>query len=180
MGASKNYEIDFITRTREILTKYYPDFQDKGREVTFLLNCLLGLIITTVAESKKKGKGAIFKVEIDESFLLLIPDKIGFINSNKLVIDSMDFIDRNEMEVRVPIGHKNDLKKMTKLWFLEKIRNGIAHQNIKSINENESWIGIMLWNENHNKKDFEIIFTIDELKNLAIEISKKYLSAHDT
>jgi hypothetical protein len=175
MTASKDYPIDFIKRTQEILTDYYQDFQSKDREVTFLLNCLLGLIIT-IAESEKR-KERIFKGNIDDSFLLLIPDKIGFIHSNKL---AMEFTKENlteVMEVTVMIGHKNDLKEKKKSWFLNKIRNSIAHQNIEAINnEDEKWIGVRLWNINYdNKKDFEIIFTIEELKKFAIELSKKYL-----
>ena len=46
---------EFVKRTREILEKKYAYFKkDEDREVTFLLNCLLGTIVA-VSESKKSG-----------------------------------------------------------------------------------------------------------------------------
>lgn len=68
------------------------------------------------------------------------------------------------------------IRRKNKFWLIKKIRNGIAHQNIKGINENDKWIGVRLWNNTNTfKKDFEIIFTIEELKSLAIALSDKYL-----
>ncbi|MDT8301623.1 MAG: HEPN family nuclease, partial [Sedimentisphaerales bacterium] len=84
-------------------------------------------------------------------------------------------------ELSVKVGHKKDLKGKNKLWLINKIRNGIAHQNIKGINENDRWIGVRLWNNTSaSKKDFEIIFTIEELKSLAIALSDKYLAEENT
>ena len=62
-----------------------------------------------------------------------------------------------------------------KRWFIRKLRNCIAHQNIYGINKDSKWIGVRLWNINNSKKDFEIVFTIDELKNYVIELAKNYL-----
>jgi len=175
MTEIKNYPIDFIKRTQEILLEHYQHFEDKDREVTFLLNCLLGLIIT-IAENKKREE-TIFKGNIDEQFLSLIPDRVGFIDSKKL---NIDLTEKDLTEVTINVGHKNDLKKKAKSWFLNKIRNGIAHQNIEQINEDEKWIGVRLWNIDYDrKKNFEIIFTIEELKKLAIELSRKYLTVNE-
>ena len=176
MSAIINYRIDFIQRTREILEANYQSFEDKDREVTFFLNCLLGLIVT-ISENEKRGK-KVFKDNIDSDFLTLIPDKVGFVESNR-VDDDLTSTDLTELNVKV--GHKNDLKGKSQLWFIKKIRNGIAHQNIKGINEDEKWIGVRLWNTNNaSKKDFEIIFTIEELKSLAIALSDKYLNGENT
>lgn len=176
MSAISNYRIDFIQRTREILETDYQIFEDKDREVTFFLNCLLGLIVT-ISENEKREK-KVFKDNIDSDFLTLIPDKVGFVESNR--VDD-DLTNTNLTELNVKVGHKNDLKGKSQLWFINKIRNGIAHQNIKGINEGKKWIGVLLWNTNNaSKKDFEIIFTIEELKDLAIALSKKYLNGENT
>jgi hypothetical protein len=62
----------------------------------------------------------------------------------------------------------------TKDWFLKKIRNGIAHQNMTAKNENEKWIGVRIWNEHYGLVDFEIEFTIEELKEFAIFIAGEF------
>ena len=132
-----NYRIDFIQRTREILEANYQSFENKDREVTFLLNCLLGLIVT-ISENEKREK-KIFKDNINDDFLTIIPDKVGFVESYR-VDDDLTSTDLTELNVKV--GHKNDLKGKSQLWFINKIRNGIAHQNIKGINEDKKWIGV--------------------------------------
>ena len=151
MAAIKKYRIDFIKRTKEILEENFQSFEEKDREVTFLLNCLLGLIVT-ISENEKTGK-KVFKDNIDNDFLTLIPDKIGFVKRNR-VDDDLTNVDLTELNVKV--GHKEDLKRENKLWLINKIRNGIAHQNIEGINENDKWIGVRLWNNtNASKKDFD-------------------------
>jgi len=84
-------------------------------------------------------------------------------------------------ELNVKVSHKDDLKKKSKLWLINKIRNGIAHQNIEGVNENGKWIGVRLCNKNNDsKKDFEIVFAIEELKRFAITLSNKYLEVGNT
>ena len=175
MGKINNYKIDFIQRTKEILKTNYQSFEDKDREVTFFLNCLLGLIVT-ISENEKREK-KVFKDNIDNEFLALIPDKIGFVESNR-VDDDLTSTDLTELNVKV--GHRNALKGKSQLWFINNIRNGIAHQNIEGINENDKWVGVRLWNTNASKRDFEIIFTIEQLKQLAIVLSEKYLAQEST
>jgi hypothetical protein len=176
MGAIKNYKIDFIKRTKEILEENFQNFEEKDREVTFLLNCLLGLIVT-ISENEKTEK-KVFKDNIDNDFLTMIPNKIGYVKRDR-VDDDLTNVDLTELSVKV--GHKKNLKGKNKLWLINKIRNGIAHQNIEGINENDRWIGVRLWNNTSaSKKDFEIIFTIEELKNLAIALSDKYLDEENT
>lgn len=170
MSEIKNYKVDFIKRTNEILTTEYKSLQEKDREVTFLLNCLLGLIITISENEQKKLR--VFKGKIDNEFLSLIPDKVGFIQRNKLDKN----IDLTETSiVSENVSHKGELIEQDKLWFINKIRNGIAHQHIEGVNEDQKWIGVRLWNTNNSFKDFEIIFSIDELKTFAISLSEKYL-----
>ncbi|TRX33993.1 HEPN family nuclease [Flavobacterium restrictum] len=171
MSSIKNYQIDFVNRTKKLLSENFEDFKNRDLESTLLLNCLLGLIVV-VSENEKNGNKSL-KGKIDESFLNFIPQKIGFL------IKSQHKKDLTEIEltnIQTEVGHRNDLTKFEKLWFVNKIRNGIAHQNIEGINENDLWIGIKLWNTNNEKtKDFEVIFTMEELKKLALKIAEDYI-----
>jgi len=174
MGKIDNYEIDFIRRTNEILKLYYPEFEEKKeREATFLLNCLLGLIVTISENEKRNSK--VLNEPIDDDFLQLIPDKIGFLEKNQI---SKDFGDKDLTDLSLKVGHKLNLKGKDVSWFINKIRNGIAHQNIKGINENGKWVGVRLinWNIKYKKNDFEIIFSIGELKDFALKFSEMYLN----
>ena len=172
MSAITKYEIEFVERTKDLLNNNFSDFQNKDKEVTFLLNCLLGLIIT-VSENEKRSN-LTFKGKIDDTFLSNIPDKVGFIKKTR---NNIELTDNQSTEIKTNVGHKTDLKDCTKLWFVNKLRNGIAHQNIEGINDNGKWIGLKLWNTNNDLKDFEIIFTIEELKNLALSIADEYIKS---
>jgi len=172
MSAIENYRIDFIKRTKEILEGGYKDFEEKDREVTFLLNCLLGLIVAVSENEKRENK--IFKGNIDNSFLELIPESIGFIEKGQ---DENDLANKDLTILDVVVSHRTDLKRKKQLWFINKIRNCIAHQNVQGVNENGKWIGVRLWNENASMKDFEIILTVEETKNLAIALANKYLKS---
>ncbi len=174
MSMIQKYSIEFIKRTNEILQVDFHRFEEKDREVTFLLNCLLGLIVTVSENENQKLK--VFKGKIDDDFLALVPDKIGFVEEIQ-VNNSFDLTDKCVTKLNARVGHKNDLKRKDKFWLLNKIRNGIAHQNIEGVNEEKKWVGVRLWNKpNAKMKDFEIVFTIEELRKLATELSNKYLT----
>jgi HEPN pEK499 p136 len=172
----ENYKIEFVQRTREILETDFIHFKSKDREATFLLNCLLGLVVL-ISENEKLTK-TVFKGRIDQDFLSFIPEKIGFAQKN--IESSVDLTETERSQFAISVGHKPELLTKDKLWFINKIRNGIAHQNIEAINQEKTWIGIRLWNEYQSKRDFEIIFTMEELKNFAISLADKYLSAQNS
>jgi len=67
---------DFINRTKDILELEFKHMAEQDREVTFLLNCLLGTIVAVLEseEGKKQLKG-----NVDGEFITLLPDEIGFI-----------------------------------------------------------------------------------------------------
>ena len=175
MSSMWDYKIEFIERTKEILEREFHNFEDKDREVTFLLNCLVGLIVT-VSENENR-KLEVFKGKIDDHFLALIPKKIAFVEKESPVDNSTDLIHKSVTKLDVQVEHLEDLKVKDKFWLLNKIRNGITHQHINAVNEDKKWVGVRLWNEpTSNMKDFEIIFTIEQLRRFAIEISQKYLS----
>ncbi|MDX9694537.1 MAG: HEPN family nuclease [Bacteroidales bacterium] len=170
MGEIVKYKIDIIKRTFEILNDHYPHFKDKDREVTFLMNCLLGLIVAIFENEKMKR--TILKGNIDEQFLSLIPNKIGFLNSRDI---SENLTSQDLTQISLNVHHKDNLSKKDKYWFVNKIRNSIAHQNIEGINENGIWVGVRMWNSYNNKKDFEIVFQVDELKKFASELASLFI-----
>lgn len=175
MSAINIYRIDIIKRTKEILEENFQSFEEKDREVTFLLNCLLGLIVAISENEKRKVK--VFKGNIDTDFLTLIPAKIGFVEGRQL---DADLTNADLTELSVKVGHKPALKKKSQLWLINKIRNGIAHQNIEGMNENGKWVSVRLWNSDNNaRKDFEVIFVIEELKRFAIALADKYLEVEN-
>lgn len=175
----EDYPIGFIRRTKEILEKNYPHFEENDREVTFLLNCLLGLIVA-VREAEVKSKVKVFDGNIDDDFLALVPETIGFVKTTDNDIGK-DLTESNVNRVDFPVSHKKDLGNQTKPWLLKMIRHGIAHQNLLPINNDGEWVGVRLWNEPVRKvKDFEIVFMIEELKKFAIGLSSKYLNAKES
>lgn len=170
MGQIANYKIDIIKRTSEILNTHYPHFEDNDREVTFLMNCLLGLIIAIFENERVSRK--ILKGNIDDNFLSFIPDKLGFLNARNL---SDDLTNIDLTQIYINVQHKDKLHLKDKYWFVNKLRNGIAHQNIQGINDNGKWAGVRIWNINNDKKDFEIIFQIIELKTFVNKLAEMYL-----
>lgn len=165
MTAPVEYPKDFVEKTKKIIEDHFDSFKTSDREFTFLLNCLLGLVITV---NEKRGNK--FNGEIDADFLKFIPEKIGFID---LPSNQTDLLSDTTI---INIKKHSDLISKTKVWFLGKIRNGIAHQHIKVEENDGNWTGIRLWNIKNKNKDFEIIFTQKELKDLAIEIASIYLA----
>ena len=179
MSSIRNREA-FVRRTKEILERKYDYFkEEEDREVTFLLNCLLGTIVA-VSENEKKTKKKLSASVIDGEFLDLIPDKIGFLKNVKGkygVKRKYDLTNPETHHFDFEVGHKADLKGKEKSWLLNKIRNGIAHLNMEWENELGKCKDIRLWNEpRRDIRDFEIVFAVDELKKLAIELSIRALS----
>lgn len=172
---------DFIQRTKEIFEDSYRDFEPKDREVTFLMNCLLGLIVT-VSEIEKTEGNKVLDDNIDDEFLALIPKTMGFVDKKNAVDEKSDLIKKKTVtNLNIQVGHWEDLRREKKSWLLDNIRNGIAHLNIEWENDNEKITAIRLWNKPFGKKyakkkNFEITFEIEILKTFAITISNKYLT----
>jgi len=172
MGEIKEYKVDIIKRTLDMLKKNFEFLKERDSEVTFLMNCLLGLIVAITENEKQTNE--LLKGKIDDNFISMIPKKVGFIEfpaceKDLTVLTNDDYF--------VEIRHWEQLKNKQKMWFLKKLRNSIAHQNIEGINENNRWIQVRFWNMIHSKKDFEIIFTIEEMKTFAIELAERYVSS---
>jgi hypothetical protein len=163
--STTNYPKDFVKRTKNLIESHYEYIKTNSKlEVTFLINCLLGLIVV-VAENNK---------EINISQILNNIPKIGFLDKEASNTSTQELINRNE--ITITIKHKECLAKKGGQWFLTKLRNAIAHQNIEPINEEGKWTGVKMWNKtNGGIKDFEIELTNDELKELALNIAERYL-----
>lgn len=170
MSVPKDYKKDFPKNTKILFSKYYEKIEkDSGLEVTFLMNCLLGLIVTVSEKHKEELKNikiSCFDENLPESFELSSSD------------ESSELIHRNK-------GYYNRLYASR---FIRKLRNGISHQHITplpEIDEDDSeqkWEKIKIEDfyikKNKNGdvineiKNFEIILTIEQLKHLAIAISE--------
>ena len=180
-----NYKKEFVKRTKIMLEGYYNLFKckhndnDLGFEVTLLMNCLLGLIITVTENEESK----VFNKVIDKEILSMIPKTVGFCKAKNFnIINQLDFTDsqHNETNIVYYISHHADLANMIMSDFLKKLRNGIAHQNIAPDNEGGLWTGVTIWNLNKSgMKDFEIKFKIDELKKLVLKIADIFIKSYD-
>lgn len=169
---------DFVQKTYEMLKGSWEYFKGNDKEVTFLLNCMLGLIVA-IAEDEEIAKNnfeSLFKDNFDKEFLDLLPKRIGFIDHRKIIYDDLTV---DGVEVNVVVGHKDDFVIKHAPLLLKKIRHGIAHLNIKFENECGQIKTIRLWNNpihNKNLRDFEVVFEIKELRDFATRLSDRYFN----
>ncbi len=166
-----NYTAEFVERTKQLLEQVYEKAESENLENTFLMNCLLGLVVA-VSELKKGDSKKYFDQKINDELLAKIPNKVGY-----LVNNSEYNLLGIESSISFEIGKRENLSAQTASWLLGKIRNGIAHQNIEAINSNGKWNGVKIWNHDKQKrKDFEIEFTNFELKDFTLFISLQYIA----
>ncbi|MBT2558846.1 hypothetical protein J7E24_13705 [Hymenobacter sp. ISL-91] len=178
MSESTNYPVDIVERTQTLLNEVNSIGSEY--EVTFLINCLLGILIAANEFDSRKGKRIGNKV-FSQPILDIIPS-------------TLTFFDRKEAIDRVTLGcsniswlnlSKKDLSIVTKEsrynlgWFLGKIRNSIAHQHIEAINTEGRWSAVKLWNEPQTGiVDFEVEFSTINLKKLALLVADIYLKTY--
>lgn len=182
----KDYPREFVERTIRLLKEGSECMSKKGLEVTFFLNCLLGLIIATLENLDKCNSGFFQKRLTEDEIILYLPKKVGQINFKETFKKYVEEINKKSLigqldekiyfDTEVNIETYKNVKNLTLEKFLKKIRNGVAHQNIMPVNENGDWKGLRIWNFDRNGiKDFEIEFKINELKSFAIFIAERYL-----
>ena len=107
-------------------------------------------------------------------FLNLIPDEVGYIENYKN-INSLSLI--GNTNISIPILCKNNMKNKMQSWYVNKIRNCIAHQNIEAINENQKWEKVRMWNINPSMgRDFEVIYDCYLLKQFGIYIAQLFMN----
>lgn len=168
------YPIDIVQRTKKMLEDHFEYFVKNDMEVTFLINCLLGLIIA-VSENNKLINDFKQVINADKNFYNIIPKKVGFLMDEEIQSD-VDLFKSTKKRFYKNIGHWDDLKSKSKIWFIEKLRNSIAHQHIEPINRSGRWKGVKMWNEYNNVRNFQIEYTILELKSFALSLADSFLN----
>lgn len=150
----QNYHKEFTERTKKLLEKYYNlEKREEGYEFTFLMNCLLGLVVV-IKENDEN---------ISKDFQNFLDTHIG---------------DMTEIPTNITL--KEDLENETLLLkdFLRLLRNGIAHQNVEPTKKENIWAGVKFYNLNNGGKgkiNFEVVFTQEELRKFALFLANKYL-----
>lgn len=161
MGAVNNYSSEFPERTLRLLKSFQDKDIDYNLNVTFLINCLLGLIVTAVENSERRQ---LIVGNVDDELLNFFPDNV-------------------ELKIRngtLSVHPKEILRTISKLSVLKKIRNAIAHQHVEPQNKNNNWVGVTLWNVTpQNEIDFRIGLTTAQLNSLANYITNQYLQANN-
>jgi len=175
----KNYNKDFVQNTIYVLNKNFESIKKQNLEVTFLINCLTGLIITT-HEKIGTTKNTVFNMNLEElPNYNKLPSKRAYLNYNKGMTKLKDQLSKHnllDLIGNLTIDFDiSDCSDMRLIEFLNKIRNGIAHQHIEPIDHNGQWEGIKFWNIKDKVNNFDTIFTVEELKDLSIFIAEKYL-----
>ncbi|RYE12785.1 MAG: hypothetical protein EOP45_22285 [Sphingobacteriaceae bacterium] len=180
MSESTNYPVDIVRRTKILLERGKKDASYDEYEVTFLINCLLGIVVAA-KEFDERGKKELGKKNFSNSLLSNIPDNLKFFSVKK----TTKSIDIENNSITLEILNKSALSTDTKKtdynlgWFLCKLRNGIAHQHITAINTEGEWTGIKLWNEPQTDvKDFIIEFSIPTLKEFTLCVADIYLEVY--
>lgn len=161
MGAVNNYNTEFPKRTLKLLKSFQDKKIDYKLNVTFLMNCLLGLIVTAVENSERRQ---LIVGNVDDKLLNFLPDNV------ELKIGNQNLL----------VHPKSVLRTRGKLSILKKIRNSIAHQHVEPHNQKDYWVGVTLWNVNpQNEIDFRIKLTTAQLNSLANCITNHYLQANN-
>lgn len=144
----KNYNKEFTERTKKLLDEYYDKIeQEKGYEFTFLMNCLLGLVVV-IKENYDDS---------DEKFQKFLDKKLNEIEELKYIFPK-------------------EKKNLSLSEFLRLLRNGIAHQNVEPTNERGIWERVNFYNiSGKGKRNFEVVFTQEELRKFALFLANKYL-----
>lgn len=192
MAASKNYPKEFVENTIKILNQLDEPARNIKLEVTFFMNCLLGLIVTTLENIERKKELGLntdgFKIKLkDPNIVNKIPKKIKVLKSRSFkneisekvreikFLKNLELLQTNISSINIQFLTHQEVLNNELIWLLKKLRNGIAHQHIMPTSENKEWKGIRIYNYNNGIKDFAIEFTIAELREFSKMIAKKYL-----
>lgn len=145
--SSINFDPDFVFRTRELLLEYDQNHIWEWKEFTLLINCALWIIVFIQERWKRK------ELKNSDDFLR---EKISNI-SELSFLHEIDYIrDKNLAS------------------FLEKLRNSIAHINIKSNNTDTNWESVEL----RDTCSRSITFTYHQLKTIIMYLADKYLEGN--
>jgi len=148
-----DYEREFVERTIAILQNYDGEYK-----LTNAINCMLGLIIlpNEMLNRSRSPKWTMLIEEIQELNFLHIQHFEPIKGKNR---------DTGEVEY-----YSKTLK-----IFLKKVRNGIAHQNIRPINTDGLFTGVEIKNRHGNIIDLEVEFSRHEFEQFALFVAGEYL-----
>jgi hypothetical protein len=142
------YDVELIKRTKDLIKTY------KGKyTLTLLMNGLLSLIVLPQQHNSRVRR------------LNFMNKELGEIKEIQFVLKSDNFFfDRR--------NYHNDLKNL-----LNRIRNGIAHQRIETINDdNNKWKGVIIQDyDRHNNLGLHLELKTSELRRFAFYIADEYL-----
>lgn len=165
----KNYNKEFTERTKKLLDEYYDKIeQEKGYEFTFLMNCLLGLIVIAKEKANSEFGKFLKKKLTDKEIEENVPHSIFGVDFKKSKKDLS-----NTQKISFDI--KNIREEINLEKFLNSLRNAIAHQNVDTIAENRIWKKVVFYNVNGEIRNFEVVFTQEELRKFALFLADKYL-----
>jgi len=143
------FDIELITRTKQLLDTYKGYYTN-----TLLMNSLLSLIVLPQQYNARQRN-------------------LSFMNQDLTKIREIDFVLNSPRFLFDPRRHNNDLKNL-----MNRIRNGIAHQNIQVIGKNHEWATIIIEDKDKSGQvGLHLELTIEELKKLAIYIADEYTAA---
>lgn len=140
------YDIELISRTKKLIQSY------KGKyKLTLLMNGILSLIVLPHQHNARVRKLKFMNKDLND-----IPEIQFVLNSPNFHFDRR--------------GKNNDLKNL-----LTRMRNGIAHQRIESISENNIWKGVVIQDIHNGNIGLNLELKTSELRNFAFYIADECL-----
>ena len=141
------YDIELIKRTKILMQTYRGKYK-----LTLLMNGILSLIVLP-----QQHNARIRKLSFMNRDLTRIKEIQYILNSPNFYFDKRTY--------------NNDLKNL-----LNRIRNGIAHQRIEDVSENNKWIGVIIEDyDRNNNLGLHLELTTKQLRKFAYYIANEYL-----
>ncbi len=153
----QKFEIQFVERTRELLLRYQGPY-----DMSNLLNCTLGLIILPYETMRGRPLLPFWDEELNK-----VPNLPPF---TLTTFEPIREIDKKSKKIKY---YRKTLKVL-----LQKIRNGLAHQEIEPVNRHGKFDGVIIRNyygETRRHMDLQIQFSQHELQAFALFIADQYL-----
>jgi hypothetical protein len=153
------YDRELISRTIELNKKYKGIYN-----ITLLMNSLLSLIV--LPNEKKSYRN----IQFLKNEIIAVPQIQNLLAKNDFIFEEGGNI-KKKAGIDTFVPNPRNLQ-----HFLKKIRNGISHQHIEPISdENNKWIGVIIRDIHGNVCTLQVHFTIKELKSFALFIGESYL-----
>ena len=142
MSEVLNFEFTFVDRSKKLLLNNWSALVEQDLEVTTLLNCTISLICLIEASIEK---GSYQMQQLDR----FIQERDFYFKASPFDISENQILS-SEQKLLTELTNLQSIPKYTSLIFLKKLRNSLAHGNIKPINEPGVWKTIRIWNRKLN------------------------------